>query len=54
MKTTPIKLIDKVVVNTGIGRLSTQPNFSDKILPEITTNFSAITGQKPMERPAKK
>lgn len=49
-----MKQLDKVVVNTGIGRLSTQPNFSDKILPEVTANFTAITGQKPSERPAKK
>lgn len=49
-----MKQIEKVVVNTGIGRLSTQPNFADKILPEVTANFSAITGQKPSERPAKK
>lgn len=54
MKTTPMKEIEKVVVNTGIGRLSTQPNFSDKILPEIAANFAAITGQKPSERSAKK
>ena len=52
--TSPMKQIEKIVVNTGIGRLSTQPNFSDKILPEITNNFAAITGQKPSERPAKK
>lgn len=50
----PMKQIEKVVVNTGIGRLSTQPNFSDKILPEISANFAAITGQKPSERSAKK
>ncbi len=49
-----MKQLDKVVVNTGIGRLSTQPNFSDKILPEVAANFTAITGQKPSERPAKK
>ncbi len=49
-----MKQLEKVVVNTGIGRLSTQPNFADKILPEVTANFAAITGQKPSERPAKK
>ncbi|MEK7192177.1 MAG: 50S ribosomal protein L5 [Patescibacteria group bacterium] len=46
------KKLDKVVVNTGIGRLSSQPNFNDKILPEIVKEFSMITGQKPMLRPA--
>ena len=47
------KSLDKVVVNTGIGRLSTQPNFKDKVLPAIEAEFKIITGQKPMERPAK-
>ena len=49
-----IKQIEKVVVNSGIGRLSTQPNFQDKILPALVADFAAITGQKPSERPAKK
>ncbi len=49
-----MKQLDKVVVNTGIGRLSSQPNFSDKVLPEIAANFAALTGQKPSERAAKK
>lgn len=46
--------IEKVVVNTGFGRLSSQPNFNDKILPALTEEFAAITGQKPTTRPAKK
>jgi large subunit ribosomal protein L5 len=46
--------IEKAVVNVGIGRLSSQPNFNDKILPAITEDIAAITGQKPMLRPAKK
>ncbi len=55
MKTlSDIKQIEKVVVNSGIGRLSSQPNFSDKILPAVTADFMTITGQKPSERPAKK
>lgn len=49
-----ISQIEKIVVNAGIGRLSTQPNFSDKILPAIEADFAAITGQKPQSRPAKK
>ncbi|MEK7640725.1 MAG: 50S ribosomal protein L5 [Patescibacteria group bacterium] len=51
---TPIKQIEKVVVNTGVGKLSGQPNFGDKLLPAIIADFAAITGQKPSERPAKK
>lgn len=49
-----IKQIEKVVVNSGIGRISSQPNFSDKVLPAITADFMALTGQKPSERAAKK
>lgn len=47
------KKIDKVVVNTGIGRLTQQPNFEDKILPAVAQDFAAITGQKPANRPAR-
>ncbi len=47
------KQLEKIVVSTGVGKLSTQPSFSDKILPEVIKEFSAIVGQKPSERPAK-
>ncbi|MBI4991921.1 MAG: 50S ribosomal protein L5 [Candidatus Harrisonbacteria bacterium] len=47
------KKLEKIVINVGTGRLSGQPNF-DKILPELTKELSAITGQKPAVRPAKK
>lgn len=46
--------LDKIVVNTGIGRLSQQPNFEDKILPELIKGLSLITGQKPAIQKAKK
>jgi len=46
------KNLEKVVVNVGVGRLSSQPNFEDKILPEITKELSLITGQKAATRPA--
>ncbi len=46
--------IAKVVVNTGIGRLSQQPNFQDKVLPALLKDFADITGQKPALRPAAK
>ncbi len=48
------KQIEKVVVNAGIGRAGQQPQFEDKILPEIEREFATITGQKPSERQAKK
>lgn len=46
--------IEKIVVNVGIGRLTHEPQFEDKILPEITEEISRITGQRPSPRPAKK
>ena len=46
--------LEKAVVNIGLGRLSTQPNFDDKVLPEIIKEISSITGQKPSSRPAQK
>lgn len=48
------KNLEKVVINVGVGRLSSQPNFSDKMLPEIMKELSLITGQKPMVRAARK
>lgn len=48
------KKLEKIVINVGTGRLSSQPNFSDKLLPELVKELSAITGQKPSSRPAKK
>lgn len=46
--------IEKIVVNNGIGRLSQQPNFEEKILPEIMKEIALITGQKPIVSRAKK
>lgn len=48
------KKIEKVVVNAGLGRLSQQGQFEEKILPEVEKEFAAITGQKGSARPAKK
>lgn len=38
--------IEKAVVNSGIGRLSQQAGFEDKILPAIEAEFAAIVGQR--------
>ena len=46
--------LDKIVVNAGVGRASTQPNFEDKTLPQIMKDMSAIAGQKPQVRRARK
>lgn len=45
--------LDKIVVNTGVGRLSATPNFEEKVLPEVVKELSLITGQKPAPRSAK-
>ena len=47
------KKIEKLVVNTGFGRIASQPNFEEKVLPELVKEFSLITGQKPSSRAAK-
>ena len=45
--------IEKVVVNTGVGRLATSnAQFEEKMLPEIMKEFMAITGQRPAIRKA--
>lgn len=46
--------LEKVVINLGVGRMSQQQNFSDKILPELVKELALITGQKPKNAPAKK
>jgi len=48
------KFLEKIVLNAGIGKLSQQPNFEQKILPQLMNNLSAMTGQKPELRKAKK
>ncbi len=46
--------LEKIVVNSGFGRLATQSSFKDKVLPGLIREFAAITGQQPQTRPAKK
>ena len=47
----PYSQIEKVVVNTGLGRFSSNPNF-EKTLPEIINEMATLTGQKPSPRPS--
>ncbi len=42
-----INNLEKIVVNVGIGRFSAQPNFKEKILPELIKDVKQITGQHP-------
>ncbi len=48
------KNLEKIVINVGVGRMATQPNFTDKFLPEAVKELSLLTGQKPATRTAKK
>lgn len=49
-----INSLEKVIVSTGVGKLRSQANFKDKIIPEMSEELAAITGQKPQVRQAKK
>jgi large subunit ribosomal protein L5 len=49
-----IRNIEKIVVNTGIGTMSQQSGFNDKLLPLAIKEFSEVVGQKPGARAAKK
>lgn len=45
--------LEKIVVNCGVGRLSQQAQFEDKVLPEVMKEIALITGQKPEARSAR-
>ncbi|MFA6136140.1 MAG: 50S ribosomal protein L5 [Candidatus Paceibacterota bacterium] len=47
-------VLEKVVVNVGLGRMGQNANFQEKVLPEIIKEVSQMFGQKPSPRPAKK
>lgn len=42
--------LEKIVVNTGVGRASQQPNFEDKILKQVRSDIAKLTGQMPQVR----
>ena len=46
--------IEKIVVNVGVGRMSAQPSFEEKILPEVIKELAVITGQRPVRIGARK
>ena len=46
-------LLEKAVIDAGVGRLSQQPNFEEKILPQVMRDIAAVTGQQPQLRKAK-
>ena len=45
--------VEKVVIDAGVGRLGQQPNFEEKILPQVMRDIAAVTGQQPQVRKAK-
>jgi large subunit ribosomal protein L5 len=45
--------VEKVVIDAGVGRLGQQPNFEEKILPQVMRDIAAVTGQQPQLRKAK-
>src|ERR1700722_5919147 len=47
-------LLEKVVVDAGVGRLSQTANFEDKTLLQVSRDLAAMTGQKAQIRRAKK
>ncbi len=47
-------VVEKIVVNAGVGRASQQPGFEEKALKEIRKDLAAISGQAAAVRPAKK
>ncbi len=46
--------LEKIVIDAGVGRIGQQPNFEEKMLPQISRDIAAVTGQKPQIRRAKK
>jgi large subunit ribosomal protein L5 len=45
--------VEKVVIDAGVGRLGQQPNFEEKILPQVLRDIASVTGQQPQLRRAK-
>lgn len=45
--------LEKIVINVGLGRLRTLPQFEEKVLPEVVKELALIAGQKPAQRTAK-
>lgn len=46
--------LEKIVIDAGVGRLSGQPSFEEKALPQIMRDLALLSGQKPQVREAKK
>lgn len=53
-KNTTRNFLEKIVVNAGVGRLSQQPTFEEKGLPQVARDLALLSGQKPEARRAVK
>jgi large subunit ribosomal protein L5 len=47
-------VLEKIVINAGVGRASQMPNFEEKALKDIQRDLAAIGGVTSQIRPAKK
>lgn len=45
---------EKIVVNAGVGRLTQQTGFEEKVLPQIERDLAALAGQKAQVTRARK
>lgn len=48
------QFLDKAIINVGVGRLSQQQNFEEKILVQVKRDIALLCGQEPQVRRAKK
>ena len=48
------RAFNKIVVNISLGRLRSNSQFEEKLLPEVMKEAAILTGQKPAVRKAKK
>lgn len=46
--------IEKIVVNTGVGKMRSRSDFEAKVLPEIESELKLFTGQKGARCPSRK
>jgi large subunit ribosomal protein L5 len=47
-------ILEKIVINSGVGRMSQQPSFEDKVLPMVVKDLGIMSGQRPQIRRATK
>ena len=44
------RFLEKIVIDVGVGRMSSQPNFEEKALVQVMNDIANMTGQKPQIR----